>query len=644
MEEIFGPKGLIAKHHPKYEYRFGQVTMAKAVFSAMKGSKCLLSEAGTGTGKTLAYLVPALMLNKKVVVSTATKNLQEQLYNKDLPFLEKMLGRKLRVAYLKGRSNYLCLYRLKRAEQTPILQGLDELNLFDEIRRWAVESETGDRAELINLPEDINFWYHIDARSDICIGQKCPDFESCFVTKARQRAQEADIIIVNHHLFFADLSLRDRDYGSILPDYSVVIFDEAHEIEEIAAEYFGTQVSNYTINDLIQDVQKLPVTDHESASNLLKIMAKLNDRAENFWAAFYRKTPEEGRYAFELSFFVSETEDSKKPTEAGESYLALDAILERLIATLRNLKDAPPERDVLVRRTEEVRYNLEYVVNKNSPTYVYWYERRGRGIFLQATPIDVSTILSEKLFSEIDSVVLTSATLTSGESFEFIRKRLGTGPAQELKIESHFDYALQALLYLPLRMPDPRNPNFTSASVEEIVKILKLTRGRAFVLFTSSYQMREVYQRVQPQIPFPTLIQGQSSKAALIEKFRKTPNSVLFAVSSFWQGVDVQGEALSCVIIDKLPFAVPSDPVVAARQSYIDEQGGNSFFDYSVPQAIITLKQGLGRLIRSKEDKGILSILDPRLRTKSYGRMFLESLPPCPVTTRRDDIALMLSK
>jgi len=642
MEEIFGAEGLIAKYHPKYEYRFGQITMAKAVFSAMNQGQCLLSEAGTGTGKTLAYLVPALALNKRVIVSTATKNLQEQLYNKDIPFLEKILGRKLRVAYLKGRSNYLCLYRLKRAEQTPILQGLEELDLFDEIRTWALDSETGDKAELVNLPEDINFWYHIDARSDICIGQKCPDFESCFVTKARQRAQEADIIIVNHHLFFADLALRDKDYGHILPDYSIVIFDEAHEIEEIAAEYFGTEVSNYTVNDLIQDLQKLPVTDHDNASSLLKVMARLSERAENFWASFYRKTPEEGRHSFDVNFFVYESETAKRPTDAGESYIALDSILERLIATLLNLKDAPPERDVLVRRTEELRYDLEYIVNKNEPTFVYWYERRGRGIFLQATPIDVSAILSERLFSEIDSVILTSATLTSGDSFDFIRNRLGTGPAKELKIESHFDYASQALLYLPPRMPDPRNINFTSASVDEIVKILMLTKGRAFVLFTSANQMREVYQRVQPLIPFPTLIQGQSSKAALLERFRKTPNSVLFAVASFWQGVDVQGEALSCVIIDKLPFAVPSDPVVAARQSYIDEHGGNSFFDYSVPQAIITLKQGLGRLIRSREDKGILSILDPRLRTKSYGRMFLESLPPCPVTTRREDITLIL--
>ncbi len=642
MEEIFGQQGLIAKYHPNYEYRPGQITMAEAVLSAMNQGNCLLSEAGTGTGKTLAYLVPALCLNKRVIVSTATKNLQEQLYNKDIPFLEKMLGRKLRVTYLKGRSNYLCLYRLRRAEQNPILNGLEELNIFDEIRRWSVETETGDRTELKDLPEDVNFWHHIDARSDICIGQKCPDFDACFITKARQRAQEADIIIVNHHLFFADLALRNTNYGRILPDYSIVIFDEAHEIEEIAAEYFGTEVSNYTINDLIQDLQKLPITDHENATSLLKVLARLSDRADNFWASFYRKTPEEGRYSFDLDFFISEIDGVKKPTDVGENYIALDSILERLIATLLNLTDAPPERDVLVRRAEELRFSLEYITNKSEPTYVYWYERRGRGVFLQATPIDVSTILSEHLFSKVDSVILTSATLTSADSFDFIRNRLGTGPAKEIKIDSHFDYTTQALLYLPARMPDPRSPNFITAVVDEIVKILALTKGRAFVLFTSSFQMREVYQRVQPLIPFPTLIQGQGSKTSLLERFRKTSNCVLFAVASFWQGVDVQGEALSCVIIDKLPFAVPTDPVVSARQKYIDEQGGNSFFDYSVPQAIITLKQGLGRLIRSSEDRGVLSILDPRLRTKSYGRMFLESLPACPVTTRRDDIGLIL--
>ncbi|MEW6729898.1 MAG: helicase C-terminal domain-containing protein [Acidobacteriota bacterium] len=645
MDEIFGPAGLIAKHHPNYEYRPGQVEMAEAVFATLHEGGCLLSEAGTGTGKTLAYLVPALALRKRVIVSTATKNLQEQLYNKDIPFLEKMLGRKLRVAYLKGRSNYLCLYRFKRAEDSPVLRGLEDLDQYDAIRRWAAQSEMGDRAELIDLPEDLYFWSSIDARSEICIGQKCPDFEPCFVTRARQRAQEADIVIVNHHLFFADLALRNNDYGAILPDYDTVVFDEAHEIEDIAAEYFGAEISNYRLNDLLQDLQRLVITDRDSADELLRIASRLTTRAERFWSSFYQQSTSEGRYALNSEHFLHRNDaGTHEPTEAGSNYIALDNTLERLIATLQAVKDPPAEVDVLVRRAETLRFELEFIVTAADPTFVYWYERRGRGIFLQATPIDVSTLLSERLFDKMAAVVLTSATLTSAGSFDFIRARLGTGDSRELKIESHFDYATQALLYLPPRMPDPRSPQFTLAAAEEIIKILELTEGRAFVLFTSMHQMREVYERVHPCIAFPTFIQGQGSKAGILERFRSTPGAVLFAVASFWQGVDVQGEALSCVIIDKLPFAVPTDPVVSARHSYIDTHGGNSFMDYSVPQAIITLKQGLGRLIRSREDRGVFSILDPRLRTKAYGRMFLESLPACPVTTRREDITLMFAK
>lgn len=644
MEEIFGPQGIIAKHHPNYEYRPGQIEMAQAVYDVLREGGCLLTEAGTGTGKTLAYLVPALALGKRVIISTATKNLQEQLYSKDIPFLEQILNRKLRVAYLKGRSNYLCLYRLQRAEESPILHGLEDVNHFDKIRRWAARSETGDRAELIDLPEDLSFWNAIDARSDICIGQKCSEFDACFITRSRQRAQESDIVIVNHHLFFADLALRNNEYGSILPDYAAVIFDEAHEIEEIAGEYFGTEVSNYRVNDLLQDLQRLVVPDRDSANELLRVSARLVDRAEKFWAAFFLKTSNEGRYALTPDFFIKRVEDgSNKATAAGESYIALDNVLERLCSALRIIKDAPPEVDVLLRRAEALRFELEYIVNGDNEHYVYWYERRGRGLFLQATPIDVSAILAERLFKESNALILTSATLTSAGSFEFIRKRLGTGSARELNIESHFDYASQALLYLPAKMPDPRSPQFSDAAAEEIVQILKLTEGRAFVLFTSTFQMKEVYDKVQPRIPFPTLMQGQASKAGLLNKFRKTPGAVLFAVASFWQGVDIQGEALSCVIIDKIPFSVPTDPVVAARHNYIDAQGGNSFIDYSVPQAIITLKQGLGRLIRSREDRGVLSILDPRLRTKSYGRLFFESLPPCPVTTRREDISLVFT-
>jgi ATP-dependent DNA helicase DinG len=643
MEEIFGPSGSIAKYHPQYEFRPGQVEMAKAVLQVMQAGGCLLSEAGTGTGKTLAYLIPALALGKRVIVSTATKNLQEQLYYKDIPFLEQVLARKLRVAYLKGRSNYVCLNRLRHAEESPILRGFEEMDYFDSIRRWAITSQIGDRAELTHLPDNIGFWPAIDARSEACIGQRCPDFDECFITRARQRAQEADVIIVNHHLFFADLSLKNNEYGSILPEYAAVIFDEAHELEEIAAEYFGTQVNSHRLQDLHRDLAALSFVDPHDATAVAKMLARLGENATTFWTHFYQLAKTEGRHRLNPNFWKELTADgSVEFTDLGESYIGLDILLGRIAATLRDTKDATIEFGQLARRIDEFQQDLSTIMQVADESWVYWFEYRGKNVFLQATPIDIAGLLQQKLFSHPEAVVLTSATLTAGGSFEFIRQRLGIVEAQEISIESPFDYTRQTLLYLPPRMPDPRAPDFTAAAIKEIVQILHLTQGRAFVLFTSVSQMQQVYNQVQLQIPFPALIQGQGSKTGLLNQFRRTPNAVLFAVASFWQGVDIQGEALSCVIIDKIPFAVPSDPVIAARQNYIDDQGGSSFNDYFVPQAAIALKQGLGRLIRSRSDCGVLSILDPRLRTKSYGRFFFESLPPCPITTRREDILQIL--
>jgi ATP-dependent DNA helicase DinG len=639
------------------------------VLEAISDGGHLCVEAGTGTGKTLAYLVPALAAHERVIISTGTKNLQEQLYTKDVPFLEQALGRKLRVAYMKGRSNYACLYRIKKADQSPILEALEDVDYFNTVRQWAFQSDTGDRAELTELPESLGFWSSIDARSEICLGQKCPDYEPCFVTKMRQRAVEADIVIVNHHLFFADLALRGQDYGAVLPDYSVVIFDEAHELEDVASEYFGAQVSNYRIGELLRDAQNAPITDTMAAGELIKVCARLKQRADRFWQNFVNPADRrwrqrendspygpDGRYVLDASFTLrgpgtlgvkqtddgvleNEPSDSVELTSAGETLLALLNALTRLETTLASLKDPPPEVSNLARRAGQIRDDLEFIMSCAESQYVYWYERRGRGVFLQATPIDVSSLLAERLFDRVPTVILTSATLASNQSFGFIRSRLGIKQTRELIIPSHFDFARQAVLYLPPRLPDPREPAFLDQAVEEIVKVLEITSGRAFVLFTSLGQMKEAYKRVSDQIAFPCFIQGQGSKGGLLEKFKRTPQAVLFATSSFWQGVDVQGEALSCVIIDRLPFAVPTDPVVAARSRYIEERGGESFYDYSVPQAVLMLKQGIGRLIRSKDDVGVLCILDSRLRTKSYGQVFLRSLPPCPVTTDINEIA-----
>src|SRR5215207_6852890 len=651
MEEIFGPRGLIARAHPDYEHRPGQIQMAEAVLRAFEQRRHLIVEAGTGTGKTLAYLVPAVAAatarGGRVVISTGTKNLQEQLMEKDIPFLQRVLPKKFTAAYMKGRSNYLCLQRVKRAETTPILDGLDDIDYFDEVRRWSRDSTTGDRAELTELPETLSFWRHIDARSEICTGQKCPDYDACYITRMRQRASDSDIIIVNHHLFCADLALRGGEYGQVIPDYSAVIFDEAHQIEDVAAEYFGSQVSNYMVEDMLRDLQALPVTDAGLNRELSRASNRVARFAEGFWMGFARgeRGAEEGRSPIVPGTFARKNRAGEiEATPLGESYLSLDGALARLEATLDLIKEKPPEVENLLRRVRETRFNLEFIVAGDDGRYVYWVERRGRGVFLRASPIDVSTLLQDKLFERVETVVLTSATLASAGSFNFVRGRLGLlEETEELIAESGYDYEANALLYLPPRMPEPRSPQWPEAAAAEVVKLLDASGGRAFVLSTSLSGMRDLHERVSREVDFPCFVQGSMSKAGLLERFRTTPNAVLFATSSFWQGVDVRGEQLSCVIVDKLPFAVPTDPIVAARQRYIEDSGGSSFYEYSVPQAIITLKQGLGRLIRSTTDRGVLAILDPRLRTKGYGRTFLQSLPPCRVTSRIDDLASILS-
>ncbi len=647
MEEIFGREGLIAQHHPDYEYRPGQVAMAEAVAEALAGRHHLLVEAGTGIGKTLAYLVPAIATGQRVIVSTGTKNLQEQLFYKDIPFLQSVLPKPFTACYLKGRSNYVCLNRLKLAETSPVLEGLEEMDYFDLVNRWAYESQTGDRAELAELPENISFWRHIDARSDICLGQKCPSFEPCFITRARQTALESQIVIVNHHLFFADLALRDKEWGQVLPDYNAVIFDEAHQIEDIAAQYFGASVSSWQVEDLLGDISRLMLTDVEAAREVTKSSARVARMADNFWLNFSGVDPRtsittfngEGRFVLRSEMFARKQRDgSYQATPAGERYVNLKTALERLRGALQVIKDAPPEMEAILRRVEQMLFDLEFIVTGGEETFVYWCERRGRGVFLQATPIDASGILNDRLFSQIETAVLTSATLTSAGSFKFIRSRLGIDQAADLIAESNYDYQRQALLYLPPKMPDPRDAGFQPSAAEEIVKILNASRGRAFVLCTSYAQMQALREMVEYRIDFPVLMQGEGSRSGILDRFRTTKNAVLFATSSFWQGVDVRGEALSCVIIDKLPFAVPSDPVVGARQRYIDNHGGDSFNGYSVPSAVISLKQGLGRLIRSTTDRGVLSILDPRIVTKGYGQSFLRSLPPARITRKIEDV------
>jgi ATP-dependent DNA helicase DinG len=650
MQKIFGPDGLISIAHPEYEHRPGQIQMAEAVVRAFEQKRHLIVEAGTGTGKTLAYLVPAIAAacgsGARIVISTGTKNLQEQLMDKDIPFLQEVLPAKFRAVVMKGRNNYACLHRIKRAETMPVLEGLDQIDNFDEVFRWVTKTDTGDRAELSNLPENLPFWRHIDARSDTCLGQQCPDFDPCFITRMRQRAIDADIVVVNHHLFFADLALRNGAYGAVLPDYAAVILDEAHQIEDVASEYFGSQVSNYQIDDLLNDLGGLKIEDNETNRELTRISARIQRYAEMFWISFREGRGLEGRFALAPVAQVANLhpgDDEEEPQvnnlRQNDAYHALDNALNRLETTLDVLRDAPTDAESILRRTRQLRFDINFIIKGQDKTFVYWLERRGRGTFLRASPIDVSGMLQDKLFEKVPTVILTSATLSSAGNFNFIRERLGLDEAEEMIAESIFDFEHQAVLYLPPSMPDPRSPQWAAAAAQEVIKIVNATNGRAFVLSTSLSGMNALYERASPELDYPCFVQGSASKGALLKTFRNTPNAVLFATASFWQGVDVRGEQLSCVIIDKLPFAVPSDPVVAARQRHIEDEGGSSFYEYSVPQAIISLKQGLGRLIRSTTDRGVLAVLDPRLRTKAYGQTFLQSLPPCRVTSSIDELA-----
>lgn len=646
MQEIFGTKGLISRAHPDYEYRAGQVAMAEAVLRAFEERRHLIVEAGTGTGKTLAYLVPAIAAatarGERVIISTGTKALQEQLMEKDVPFLQKVLPKKFSAAYMKGRSNYVCLRRVKEAETQPVLEAFGDIDYFDEVRRWARDSQTGDKAELTELPENLSFWRGIDARSEICTGQKCRDYDACFITRMKQRAQDADVVIVNHHLFFADLAIRGSQYGQVLPDYGAVIFDEAHLIEDIAAEYFGSQISNFQIEDFLRDLNNLPLTDTQASKDLMRGANRVAKFAENFFFGFGRKYADDARAPIAPGTFAHKNAKGEiEATPLGDLYLALDGALARVDATLDALGEQTPETENLLRRAREFRFSLEFIVAGDDKSFVYWIERRGRGTFLRASPIDVSGLLQDKLFEKTETVILTSATLASSGNFNFIKHRLGLEEEKtdELVAPSNYDYGRNAVLYLPRAIPDPRAANWLEAATIEIVNLLEITRGRAFVLCTSNSSMRALHERVSGQVDFPCFVQGAASKTGLLDKFKRTPHAVLFATSSFWQGVDVRGAQLSCVIIDKLPFAVPSDPVVAARGRLIDDAGGQSFFEYSVPQAIITFKQGVGRLIRSATDKGVICVLDSRIKTKGYGRNFITSLPQMKVTANLDDVA-----
>ena len=635
MEQIFGPGGFLERSMiGGYEHRPAQLQMAEAVHDAFQKHHHSVVEAGTGTGKTLAYLLPAICSGRRVVISTATKSLQEQLYQKDVPFLQKHFAPNLKVAVMKGRSNFLCLSKMHALADQPMLKGMEEVDAFRQIREWSKLTETGDRAELTFLPDDSELWSRIDARRDTCTGKKCPEFEKCFLTQMQNRAKEADLIIVNHHLFFADLALKQDDFGSILPEYSAVVFDEAHEMEDVASDYFGQQISNYRFEELARDADHAMRLTKTGSPTLLRRTQRIREKSRAFFDSF---PPRDGRFPFTRQEREAFLEQNR------EAYDALLNACKAMETEFAALTQKPEELTRIARRSFEVRQELSFLFESNEKNYVYWFERRNKGVFLAATPIDISQILREKLFEAFDTVILTSATLTVAGRFEFIRQRLGLDHAKECALPPEFDFQQQALLYLPQKMPDVRDAGFAGKAADEIVQLLELSQGRAFCLFTSYSQMNDLFERVRTRVDFPLMLQGTAPRSVLLERFKNTPNAVLFATASFWQGVDVPGEQLSCVIVDRLPFAVPSDPIVAARVRALQDEGRNPFSEFQVPEAVLALKQGFGRLIRAKTDRGVLALLDTRIQRMPYGKIFLESLPRYRRTNALEDVSRFLS-
>ncbi len=616
--DFFRPGGPLSRAHPSYEPREGQAEMAEAVSRALEGGGALMVEAGTGTGKTLSYLVPAIEAGRRVVVSTGTKNLQDQIWGQDLPLLRDRAGLDAPACLMKGRENYLCRSRFERFDAEPLFEVLEERKWLPRIRRWARATSTGDRAEIEGLPDGLRLWRDVNARADTCTGRKCPEHELCWLTRMKRRAQQSRIVVVNHHLYFADLAVRSA-YGAVLPDHDTVVFDEAHLLEDVATLYFGVQVSSAQVEDLARDAEGLAARGGGAAEGGGGA-AGLRRAARSFFSPIRERLREgAARVRFD------------PPSRGG---LDLDRAWAELAEALREVGGGASalegeEAGALSDRASEIGEAFELVLRRDDPDHVYGVEGRGRaGVVLSASPIDVSALLRERLFESLRAAVLTSATLAVEGRFEFFRSRLGLESADTLVVGSPFDPAGQAVLYLPSAIPEPRDPAFVPRAVEEIRNLLAVTGGRAFLLFTSYANLERVRAALEEDGSWNLIVQGEGSKVALVEKFKRTERAVLLGTTSFWHGVDVQGEALSLVVIDKLPFEVPDDPLVAARIERIRDRGGNPFAEYQVPIAVLELKQGLGRLLRSRSDRGVLAVLDPRLVTKAYGRTFLDSVPP----------------
>jgi ATP-dependent DNA helicase DinG len=658
IDEVLGPGSPLARRLAGYEHREGQLAMARAVHGALSDDGHLFVEAGTGTGKTFAYLVPAVLSGKTVVISTATHALQEQIFEKDLPLVRSVLeehGVELRVALMKGLANYLC----KRRTHERLRSGESVSGDLVRIERWALETQTGDRAELVDLAEASPAWRDVQSGTDTRVGAGCKFYDECFVTKMRRDAEAAQVIVVNHHLFFADLALKTArgpggGYGGAIPPYDAVVFDEAHQIESVATDFFGVRISTTRLDTLTRDARRAIFAGKVLDSTSMALVDEVEHASHAFFRSWHssRTSDGEGRRLLGASDWTPLRRDAAGRLDAallalsafGESHVMDDGLslmarrssdlrgdLARIASTATKRSDShwiPDEEETIARSFEGG---------------VIWIEARERSTQLGASPVDLAPMLREKLFERVPAVVCTSATLatstSAGPSFHFAKSRLGARTeTEELVVSSPFDFSARAALYVAEDMPEPSMPGFEDACAERVLELARITGGGAFVLCTSNRAMRSIHASLVGRTGGPLMVQGEAPKHVLLDRFRASTEAILVATMSFWEGVDVPGNALRLVVIDKIPFAVPTDPVVAARCSKIEAEGGNPFTQYSVPSAAITLKQGFGRLIRTKRDAGIVALLDRRAAKKGYGKALLSSLPPAKRVHSIDDV------
>jgi ATP-dependent DNA helicase DinG len=626
VEELLGAEGPFAREVPGFVPRKVQQVMARAVAEAIDDRHALIAEAGTGTGKTFAYLVPAMVSGKRVIISTGTKALQDQLFHRDLPRVRSVLGAPLAAALLKGRANYLCLHRLEQARNEGHFSSREQVSQLQSIHAWSKATTSGDRAELAELPEDSPLWPRVTSTTENCLGSDCPFFADCFVVKARRAAQEADIVVVNHHLLFADLAIRQEGFGEILPGAHAFILDEAHQVPELAGQFFSITLTARQLTELATDT----LAECASASGAL---ATLQPLIEAITPAVRRLRLALDRFPAKAAFVVIER-DAEVELELEGVRLALDELACAL--------DVHAERSrglaAVHERAMAMSARLTHLCDSSARDSVHWYELSAHGFALHATPLDLSQPLRELREQSHAAWIFTSATLSIAGRFDHFARQLGLHDPRSVCLDSPFDYARQALAYLQKGLPEPSARDYTDKMIEAVLPVLEASAGRAFLLFTSHRALRLAAELLEGRVPYPLFVQGSAPRHQLLSGFRESGNGVLLGAASFWEGVDVAGEALSVVVIDKLPFAAPDDPVLVARLEVLRESGLNPFVEWQIPNAVIALKQGAGRLIRDINDRGVLVLCDPRLTSKGYGRIFLASLPPMPRSADVEDV------